>query len=484
MKSIRNYIRLRVFWGSLAVLSAGCLIVGLAIRHLDVLEFDAAMEIKARTLATLVLQEDRAIEVDFAGEFIPEFETGKKTEYFQFRLLEGSVIERSDMLGDRDLPFFPAATKAPVFGNLRLPDGRRGRFVQIVFPPRVTEHPGLVHKSDRFQIPDGVDPVGVRVVLAFARSRQGLDALLGDIYLSLAVACIMLVGLIALLVHIALRKGLKPLADLNAQISRLGPETLEKRIHMPDAPAEIAALPVSINSFMEELQAVAVRERRFTSDVAHELRTPVAEFRAACEVGAKWSDDPALVKHRFENLQESAVSMERMLDGLQDLSRADRGAIRIQQGEAGVASLVDSCWGRVGCGGDGSGIRLENKIDRALNLNTDPVKLEQIVFNLLNNAACYSPAHSTVVCEGFHAPHGAWELSFSNPASALDSADLAHVFERFWRKDASRTGGGHSGLGLPIVKSLANAMGVQVVADLSVARVFTIRLRFPAEDVR
>lgn len=442
------------------------------------------METKARTLATLVLQDGRAIEVDFAGEFIPEFETEKDAEYFQFRLLDGSVIERSGMLGNRDLPFFPGATGSPVFRNLRLPDGRRGRFVQIVFPPRAAKQGGTIHNGDHFQVPERVDPEAVRVVLAFARSREGLDALLLKIYFSLAVVGLVLVGLIALLVRIALRKGLQPLADLNEQISRLGPETLEKRIHLPDAPAEITALPASINSFMEELQAVAVRERRFTSDVAHELRTPVAEFRAACEVGAKWSDDPALVKSRFRNLQESAVNMEQMLDGLLDLSRVDRGAVQVHPALTDIASLVDSCWGRIRRSGDGARIRLANHIDRTLHLNADPVKLEQVVFNLLNNAACYSPRNSSVLCESRRAPDGTWELSFSNPAAALAPDDLDHVFERFWRKDASRTGGGHSGLGLSIVKALANAMGVQATAELSADRVFTIRLRFPAEEVR
>ena len=483
MKSIRHYIRSRVFWGSSAVLSAGSLFLALAIRHLDVLEFDAAMETKARTLATLVLQDDRAIEVDFAGEFIPEFETEKDAEYFQFRLVDGSVIERSDMLGNRDLPFFPDATGSPVFRNLRLPDGRRGRFVQIVFPPRAARQDGSIHNGDRFQIPERIDPAAVSVVLAFARSREGLDALLLKIYLSLAAVGLVLAGLIALLVRSALRKGLQPLVDLTAEISRLGPETLDKRIHLPDAPVEIAALPVSINSFMEELQAVAVRERRFTSDVAHELRTPVAEFRAACEVGAKWSDDPALVKSRFENLQESAVNMEQMLDGLLDLSRVDRGVLTVRPTPTDIASLVDSCWCRVCGGGDGSRIRLENHINRTVQLNADPVKLEQIVFNLLNNAACYSPPDSTVVCESSRAPDGAWELSFGNPAHALGPDDLEHVFERFWRKDVARTGGRHSGLGLSIVKALALAMDVQVVAELSADQVFTIRLRFPAEEV-
>lgn len=482
MKSIRQYLRNRIIWGAAAILATGSILLALAIRHLDVLEFDATLEAKARTLATLVLREHRTIEVDFAGEFMPEFETAGNTEYFQFRLLDGSVIERSDMLGERDLPFLPHAVGAPVFDNLRLPDGRHGRFVQIAFPPRSAGPKEAIQNGDRFQIPEGSDPSTAHVVLVVARSRTVLDALLRKVYLALAAVNVLLVGLLALLVRGALRKGLQPLSDLNLQIARLGPEALDQRVHLSDAPAEIAVFPGTVNSVMEALHAAFVRERRFTSDVAHELRTPVAEFRAACEVGSKWSDDPALVRRRFDNLRESAVNMERMLEGLLDLTRLDQDTVRIESTVTAIAALVDSSWERV-CSGDvDSGRRLENNIDRSLHLNTDPVKLQQIIFNLLSNAVRYSPPGSAVGCASGRACDGEWELRFSNTTEHLAQEDLRHMFERFWRKDTARTGGLHSGLGLSIVQALADALGIEVVADLTADNVFTVRLRFPAPN--
>ncbi|MDD2520385.1 MAG: hypothetical protein PHR34_05485, partial [Kiritimatiellae bacterium] len=103
MKSIRHYLHTRMVLGSFAILFAGSVILALMMRHLDIQEYDHALETKARTLATLVLREGRAIEVDFAGEYMPEFESVQDTEYFQFRLVDGMVIERSDMLGESDL---------------------------------------------------------------------------------------------------------------------------------------------------------------------------------------------------------------------------------------------------------------------------------------------------------------------------------------------------------------------------------------------
>jgi two-component system sensor histidine kinase QseC len=479
MKSIRQYLLARLVWGSIAILAASSVVLGLLMRHLDMMEFDDALEVKARTLATLVLREGRAIDVDFAGEYMREFGSAEETEYFQFRLGDGTTIARSDMLGDLDLPFHPLSDGAPVFKNLRLPDGRRGRLVQIAFSPREGEVDETIESDRRFLIPEPTAPSHALVVLTLAHGRDSLDALLLKIYQILAGTTILLAGLLALSVRTALREGFRPLASLNEQIGNLQSHGLDRRIHLPDAPHEIAMLPVTLNSLLDELQDSVARERRFVSDVAHELRTPVAEFRAACEVGAKWSDDPALVRRRFDNLQQSAANMEQLLNGLLDLSRLDSGIMKTRNAGIGVAALLDSCWERILAAGPDMRTRMENLVDPDLIVDTDKVKLEMMVFNLLGNAACYSVPGSAVTCSGRTLENGCHELRISNLAHGLEPGDLPHIFERFWRKDAARTGGRHSGLGLSIVKALAEVLGIQVTVELSSDSIFTVRLRLP-----
>jgi len=476
MKSIRQYLFAHIVCVSSVILVAGGVLLGLTLRHLDMIEFNEALEAKARTLATLVLREGRAIEIGFAGEFMPEFESTEHTEYFQFRLADGSLIERSDMLGERDLPFLLEIKGLPLFGNLRLPDGHHGRFVQIAFPPRT----GAVEKCEsRFQIPETEDPHLSLVVLTLARSREALDALLLNVYLTISATIIILVGFIALAVQKALRTGFRPLAHLNEQIACLRHDNLEQRIHLPDAPSEIAMLPRTVNSLLGDLQDAFIRERRFVSDVAHELRTPVAEFRAACEVGSKWSDDPDLVRRRFENLQQSAVNMERLLTGLLDLSRLDSGSVQAQTESVAVAALLDSCWMRVRAEEPEIGIRLENRIAPDLEIQTDVVKLEMIMSNLLSNATSYSVPGSLVTCTSETLADGRCDLLISNHVRDLVQADMQHIHERFWRKDAARTGGRHAGLGMSIVKSQADVLGIRIATSLSPDRIFTARLDFP-----
>ena len=485
MRSIREYLRARVLLGSAVILAAGFVVLALAMRRLDIQEFDERLEDEARLLASLMEREGRNIEIELDREYWPEFQAGAAPDYFQFRFIDGSVILRSESLQDGDLPLLPPVPGKPVIINSRLPDGRRGRFVQLALAPHMREthaeineagHPDACHVP----IPGSLQADSEIVVLGFARSREELDALLLTVYLTLAGMALLILGLIAILLRRVLRRGFQSVEEMNAQIRGLGPEAMHRRVNLSAVPGELDAVVSSLNRLLDKLETSLQHERRFTGDVAHELRTPVAEFRAACEVGAKWANDPALVERRFANLRESAANMERMLNDLLNLSRLDRGTAQIAPMATGIAALVDSCWARVCNSGVGSGHPFENRIDGALRLNTDPLKLEQIVFNLLNNAARYSPPGAAIVCASAKGVGGKWALSFRNPVQDLGQEDLDHIFERFWRKDAARTAGGHAGLGLSIVQALADTLGIQVAADLADNGVFSIRLGFPA----
>lgn len=489
MKSLERYISTRILVGSALILAAGTFILGWAMRTLDMIEFDEALEQKARTLAMLMEREDRTIEIEVSGKSFSEYRAGHDEDYFQFRLPDGSLIMRSENLGERDLPTISGESRSPIFRNLHLPSGERGRFVQIMVLPRAggasfTPGESRANSSDEvyFNIPDSVPLENLMVVVGVARSRRALDDLLLKVYGILAGMDVLLIGLVSVLVRRSFRKGFQSIEQINAQIRGLGARTLDRRVVVEDAPTELSVVLNALNGFIDRLEAAFQRERNFTSDAAHELRTPVAEFRAACEVGARWAEDPALVRRRFENLQESAANMERILTGLLDLSRFDRGQVPLELSPTRLAASVETCWARVCSGGAGGEHRLENRVDRSFLASTDPHKLEQILVNLLSNAARYSPAASVITCTGGATEENGWELCISNPVQDLEVGDLGRLFDRFWGKDSARTGGQHAGLGLSIARALADLLGIQLQVDLSPDKVFAVRLRFPGRD--
>ena len=160
------------------------------------------------------------------------------------------------------------------------------------------------------------------------------------------------------------------------------------------------------------------------------------------------------------------------------LARSESGVEAVDASRFEIAAAVDSAWRRVAVEARRKGIELRRDVAPALLVETDRGKLELMVTNLLANAVAYCPAGGTVECNA-RAEVGGTELRVANPAPELDDADLPHLFDRFWRKDTARTGGQHAGLGLTLVQTFADLLGIGVEVALSPERVFTITLQLP-----
>ena len=483
MKSIQRELTVGILGGTvLALLAAGALLAVLIHQRL-VADFDHALEAKARALATLVCDDKQNLEVEFAGEYMPEFETNVNPEYFQFRWRDGTSIERSTRLGDRDLPFDPGAAGRTLFDNLRLPDGRPGRWVQIFIAPRIEKEEENRIAESKFSHPFVAGPETDFVVLGMARSRQGLNQQLLSLFLAIGATNAGLLVFIGLLVPRLIRKGFRPMAALDAQIRQYSPNAVDFRIELPEVPAEIQAIPEALNGLLEKVRASMARERRFSSDVAHELRTPIAELRSACEVGAKWPDDPELVRRLNADTLDAARHLEQIVAHLLELARCDGGRATLNPAAVPVAALIDSCWSRSFPEAREKKLRWDNRIAPRLEVRTDRDKFEMIWRNLVDNAATYSPPGSEIVCDSF-VDGSATILRLRNPAANLQPGDVEHVFERFWRKQHLGSDvGHHSGLGLSIVRAFADLLGLDVQVALAPGSIFEVRLSIPAPIV-
>ncbi len=485
MKSIRAQLARQILAGASALLLVAGVIFGIAAHSRLNEAFDHALGAKAAALVSLTVRDGRMLDLEFGGGAMTAFDADGDPEYFEVFLPDGTVLKKSPALGGGDLPFDPELSgEGGTFRNVRLPDGRRGRLVRIVFTPEADEPDDAGNASpdeDMVELPATVDADSLRIVLAVARSRERLDGLLLSIDLTLGVLSVLLLGGIQLVVRRAIGRGFAPIDAMNAQIARIGPDTLGDRVRIESPPEEIAAMLAALNGLIERVERGFARERRFSSDVAHELRTPVAELRTACEVGARWPDDPEAVGRFFEDARAIALQMEGVVANLLLLANAERGSVDIARRSVAVGPLVQTCWDRLN--GAGSNHRLDNRIDSALSVETDAATLEMIVQNLLGNAVAHGVPGTAIVCEGAATGAGI-DLTISNPAAGLSDEDVAHVFERFWRKDPARTGHERAGLGLSIVRALAAQLGIGVRARLIDGGVFEIRLSFPAAPPR
>jgi two-component system phosphate regulon sensor histidine kinase PhoR len=224
----------------------------------------------------------------------------------------------------------------------------------------------------------------------------------------------------------------------------------------------------------------AVR-RDFVANVSHELKTPLTVVRGYAET--LLGDEPAPEVRRtfLASILANAARMQRLVDDLLDLSRIESGAWTPRPERVALKPLAEQVWSDV--------VRASNAADRAFTLafapdagevEADPQAVRQVLANILENAARYTPAGGSVTVRS-RLRDGAVVIEVADTGPGIPNEHLPRIFERFYRVDAARSRElGGTGLGLAIVKHLVEAHGGRVEAESRVGDGTTIRVSFPA----
>ncbi|MGO4600011.1 sensor histidine kinase [Terrabacter sp. 2RAF25] len=298
----------------------------------------------------------------------------------------------------------------------------------------------------------GVDNAGTPYVLVAAASQASrAEAVLTTAAL-LGGALPMLVALTALVTWWRVGRALGSVDAIRLQVERTTAAHLHDRVPVPATDDEIAHLAETMNSMLARLDSSQRAQRRFVADASHELRSPLATIRTSFEVV-----DPSVPETSWEQLgpivRSEAERMGRLVDNLLLLSRADDASLTAVRVEVDLDEVVDAEARRLRQLG-GVTVRLENAPMRVLG---DELQLQQVVRNLLDNAATHarSRVHVTVSTDGRRAL-----VTVDDDGVGIPARDRERVFERFVRLDASRSrDSGGTGLGLSIARELAVAHG-------------------------
>tara|TARA_Y100001934_G_scaffold262743_1_gene337574 strand:- start:7684 stop:8562 length:879 start_codon:yes stop_codon:yes gene_type:complete len=271
-------------------------------------------------------------------------------------------------------------------------------------------------------------------------------------------------GLIAILasvvlVRIALGQGLAPLEKVGEQARRIDASSLQTRFPS-DMPDELRPIAEALNGLLARIEDSFERERRFSSDIAHELRTPVAELKSMAEVAIKWPEQADA--ENYEEVRDISDQMQALIENLLMLARLEKGKAQVQLSEVKIGDLVKSCWQPFAEKAKARSLVIEFDLNSDQTWKTDDKLLRVIVSNLLSNAAEYAPEKSRLICTGRDQ-----QLTLANPAGDLTKDDLSPMFERLWRQDKSRTDSSHSGLGLALARSCADAMEMKLDAEIT-----------------
>ncbi|HQZ34721.1 MAG TPA: HAMP domain-containing sensor histidine kinase [Ilumatobacteraceae bacterium] len=280
------------------------------------------------------------------------------------------------------------------------------------------------------------------------------DALSGTVAIGALIA-----ALVAALVAapIALRI-VRPLRCVTDAAQRLGDGDATARAGEHRAPGEVGTLNRTFDAMAERLQANDVARRNLAADVAHELRTPLTLLQGGCEEIIDGITEPSM--EHFVQMHDDVLRLRRLVDDLGTLAEADAAL-------AGPNIAVERCDLADIAAGAADALRPlaeanQQQVHRQLEpaiINGDPARLAQIVTNLLTNAIKFTPPRSTIaltVCQNLEQREATLTVSDNGPG--IPAEDRPHVFERFYRSDATRPVAG-SGIGLAVVAQLVKAHG-------------------------
>ena len=458
MKSIRRQLSFAMLFGFglLLVLSSTAIYFFTRVALLN--EFDAGLRAKALTIMSLTEQVQDGIQFDLPDNFFRGSDNNATPQYYELWQTNGTIIARSESLHEAGLLNrfgFPAR---PEFWNLDLPDGHAGRAIGLRFSPKAED------ENARKFVPS-------EAIVVVAADRRALDQTLETLAIVLALTGLLTIAITVPVVNFSLRRGHAPLGQLAHQAAAITADSLQTRFPVDSMPEELQPITTRLNDLLGRLEASFERERRFSADLAHELRTPLAELRSLAEVELAWPESGDSEKHR-ETLN-IALQMEAMVTRLLEMARGESGKISLQMESIPLARLVNEVWHPLADKALKKNLDFTFNVPSDATLQTDRVLLRSILANLLANAVEYSPQNGRgeITWQG-----EARELAVSNTVHDLNAADVSHLFERLWRKDKSRTGGDHCGLGLALSRTFAGLLGFDLKARFNGEKTLTISI--------
>lgn len=296
-------------------------------------------------------------------------------------------------------------------------------------------------------------------VLYTLGGAEGVGPTLGDLDRFYAGAAAVAVVLAVGLTVVVARRTVRPLRSLSEAAATMAAGDLTTRVPT-HGPREIAAVAQAFNAMASSLSQAEQRQRAMTADVAHELRSPIANLQAWTEGLLDGVMPNTRTTHKV--IHQQALRLRRLADDLESLALADANALRLHHEPIELSRPVLEAVAGVQAAATARDVTLTVDHGEDPTVVADPTRLAQILRNILDNAIRHAASSVTVEV----ATDDAWiRIAVSDDGPGIDPAHLDRVFDRFHRVDAARTTEqGGAGLGLAIAKQLTVLHGGTVAA--------------------
>ncbi len=276
------------------------------------------------------------------------------------------------------------------------------------------------------------------------------------------------------------RQGIRPVQEMATTARHISSTNLRERIHPEGYPFELASLANTFNQMLDGLEESFERISRFSTDIAHDLRTPVNNIRGEAEVALARARSVEEYHQVIESCLEEAVRLSDLIGDLLFLARADSPLIQLRRERVDVGELLAGVREYYEAAAAEGGVSLTTTVgNEPVVAELDRTLLQRAVGNLVSNALAHTPPGGAVVL-GTRAELSTIRIEVSDTGVGIPPEALPRVFDRFFRVNSSRSqGSGGTGLGLAIVQSIALLHGGKAEISSQPGQGTRVTLRIP-----
>lgn len=474
--AIRDRLLRSLLFISAGAISVAALATFSAVWLLLEADLSARLLSEVGRLALMLERDPSGLRLDLRPAVLEsDFSARSRSAFFQIWRPDGSILARSPSLNSFDLPTPPLTADVSDsrdgqdldISPVTLPTGRSARMAWIRWTPLRGPEPAATSS----------DAVVVAVALDSQPLRQTL-LLAALVILAFSVGVLFL---LRWLLRFAVDRGLSGLRVIAAQAAAIDEKNFNRRLNAATYPAEITPVAAALNTLLTRANSALDRERRFSANAAHELRTPLAEIRTLADVAGRVGT-PTASAAALTEISLAASQAQTLLNTLLTLARPDASTSEPAREFDAAAALQQQL--------DRHHEHLQHHqitteiTPGVFSFTAPPAAFATMVSNLVDNAAEYTEPGGSITAQFISEPAHLVLVLRNGPVPVLlrpGPEDLPRLFEPFWRKDPRRADGRHSGLGLALVALLAEHLGGAVSPSLPADNLFEIRVRLPSQ---
>ncbi|MFM2083497.1 MAG: hypothetical protein RLY95_315 [Pseudomonadota bacterium] len=415
--------------------------------------FDRALEYNAQALAKLIIVSQSKTQLNLPA---PAREILRADDedaiYYQVLGVWGEYVA-----GERELPHPPYEEK-PIAGKISIrADEYLGRDIRVA---------SLWINAQKIEEQKPGDKM---VLVQVAETLEKRSTLATEIITGVMLPQLLMLPLVVLLIWLALIRGTEPIKELEHRIRQRKTEDVSP-LDLEGVPREVSPLIASVNDLLKRLQDSMVIQKRFLTDAAHQLKTPLAGLRMQADLAQREGASADELKHSLRQVGRSSVRATRTVNQLLALARAEATGREVTKTQVNLERIViEAVRGALPTAQDKHmdlGFDDSNLVRDSVLLG-NAVLLQELVRNLLENAINYTPEHGVVTARVLRDPYsGELALQVEDTGPGIPAAERERVLQPFYRMNDSLSNSvDGSGLGLAIVQAIARHHQATVIVE-------------------